>query len=101
MTELDGCFRKGLLRKEKPDRAKALRLLQVAEHKLDIAKAVFDIDIYDDAIINAYAAMFQAARALLFRDGIKERSHYCVFVYEKIRKTPPFGARDKRIFPFR
>ncbi len=81
MTEFDDCFNKGLLRKERPDREKAERLTKVAEHKLDIAKAVFDIEIYDDAIINAYAAMFQAARALLFKDGIKERSHYCVYVY--------------------
>jgi len=81
MTEFDNCFRKGLLKEEKPDREKALRLLKVAEHKLGIAKAVFDIEIFDDAIINAYAAMFQAVRAILFKDGIKERSHYCAYVY--------------------
>ena len=25
--------------------------------------------------------MFHSARALLFRDGFKERSHYCIYIY--------------------
>ena len=31
--------------------------------------------------------MFHAARALLFRDGVKERSHLCIVSY--IRETHP------------
>jgi uncharacterized protein (UPF0332 family) len=38
---------------------------------------------HSEAIIAAYTAMFQSARALLFRDGIFERSHYCVVEYLK------------------
>ncbi|MBU0497510.1 MAG: HEPN domain-containing protein [Candidatus Thermoplasmatota archaeon] len=35
----------------------------------------------------AYTAMFHAARALLFRDGVKERSHVCIVSY--LRETYP------------
>lgn len=38
---------------------------------------------YSEAIIAAYTAMFQSARALLFKDGIFEKSHYCVIEYLK------------------
>ncbi len=33
------------------------------------------------ATIALYNAFFHTARALLFRDGIKERSHFCVARY--------------------
>ena len=29
----------------------------------------------------AYMGYFHAARALLFRDGVREKSHYCIGVY--------------------
>lgn len=38
-------------------------------------------------IFCSYTAMFHAARALLFRDGIKERSHICTVSY--LRETYP------------
>jgi len=31
--------------------------------------------------ISSYTAMFHAARAILFRDGVKERSHECIPLY--------------------
>ena len=39
--------------------------------------------MYDLAVVSVYTAMFHAARAILFRDGIKERSHICVVTYIK------------------
>lgn len=38
-------------------------------------------------IFCSYTAMFHSARALLFKDGIKERSHLCIVSY--IRETYP------------
>ena len=32
-------------------------------------------------IFCSYTAMFHAARSILFRDGVKERSHLCVISY--------------------
>ena len=33
------------------------------------------------AVVAVYTAMFHSARAILFRDGIRERSHVCVVAY--------------------
>ncbi|MBU4491476.1 MAG: HEPN domain-containing protein [Euryarchaeota archaeon] len=38
---------------------------------------------YRVVAISSYSAMFHAARAILFKDGIKERSHECIPVYLK------------------
>jgi uncharacterized protein (UPF0332 family) len=43
----------------------------------------------------AYTAMFHAARAILFRDGIKERSHECIPMY--IRQRYPGMAGQTNI----
>ena len=33
------------------------------------------------AISSSYLAVFHAARAVLFRDGVREKSHYCIGLY--------------------
>ena len=33
------------------------------------------------AISSAYLAVFHSARAVLFRDGVREKSHYCIGLY--------------------
>ena len=81
--DINECFEKGLLKKDKQDKEKALKSIETAKYKLDIAKRTFDVQIFEEAIINSYAAMFHAARALLFKDGIKEKSHFGLFVYIK------------------
>lgn len=75
------CLREGLLAKEKPDSEKAKLSIEMAEHKLGLAEQEFEHKIFENAIITAYNAMFHAARALLFRDGFKERSHFAVYVF--------------------
>ena len=52
-----------------------------AEHFFDEAETLINSGIRDMAFIALYNASFHAARALLFRDGVKERSHYCVCKY--------------------
>ena len=81
--KIEECFEKGLLKKDIKDINKAKKSIEIAKHKTEISKKVFDIKIFEDSIVNAYAAMFHAARALLYKDGIKERSHYGLFVYVK------------------
>jgi len=78
---VDDCLRTGILVKIAPDRQKAGSSLGMALHKLSLAERELKHGIYENAVISAYTAMFHAARALLFKDGFKERSHYAVFVY--------------------
>jgi uncharacterized protein (UPF0332 family) len=38
-------------------------------------------EAYKSAISSFYLAIFHSARAVLFRDGVREKSHYCAGVY--------------------
>lgn len=80
---VDDCFAQGLLKKEAPDAEKSKKSVEIASYKLGRALKLFGLKALEETIFNAYAAMFHAARALLFRDGAREKSHYAVFVYLK------------------
>ncbi|MBI5159599.1 HEPN domain-containing protein [Candidatus Micrarchaeota archaeon] len=82
---VEECIASGLLKKAFPDLKKARASIETAEHKLEIAHAEQAASIFESAIVSAYTAMFHAARALLFKDGFKERSHYALslFISEK------------------
>lgn len=81
------CFKQGLLKKIRPNLNFAEQSLKQAEHFLDEAETLIGSEIKDMAFIALYNASFHAARALLFRDGVKERSHFCVckYIEEKYR----------------
>ena len=81
MIDEKRCFEKGLLKKIKsqPDLAKkdikqALFFLKESEELIELNKKQI-------AAISLYNAYFHTSRSLLFKDGIKERSHYCIAKY--------------------
>lgn len=80
-SKVEDCFEQGLLKKIRPNLNYAEQSVKQAEHFLDEAETLVQSEIKDMAFIALYNASFHAARALLFRDGIKERSHYCVCKY--------------------
>jgi uncharacterized protein (UPF0332 family) len=75
------CLEKTLLRRDRPDLEKSGRSVQVAEAKLGEAEKAFECGLFDAGVILAYTAMFHAARAILFRDGVVEKSHVCLVEY--------------------
>ena len=77
------CFRKGLLKKTLPDMENSLRSLELSRSNIEDATENMSIHRYRVVAILSYTAMFHAARAILFKDGIKERSHECIPVYLK------------------
>ncbi|MFH1505877.1 MAG: HEPN domain-containing protein [archaeon] len=83
VTNIEECFRFRLLRKIKPDQDKSKKSLQLAEQKLKRAQETINLNIYDFTILESYMAMFHSARALLYKDGIQEKSHYAIFIYLK------------------
>lgn len=85
MNELDGLFSSGDLKKVSPSREKAEKSVQNAERYLEKAKKVFDQRMDDVAVLLAYSAAFHAARAVLFSEGVSERSHYAVAAYLRER----------------
>ena len=78
---INECVSKGLLKQEKPDGQKALASLETAARKIQLAEAEINAEIYENALTTAYTAFFHTARALLYKDGFKERSHYALSVY--------------------
>ena|SRR3989344_2472399 len=49
---------------------------------------LFELDIYDESVVNSYASMFHTCRVLLFKEGFTEKSHYALFIFikDKIEK---------------
>ena len=80
---IEECLEKGLLKKDRPDPEKTAKSINIAEAKLEKAKSLLKLKIPDMAEVNAYSAMFHAYRALLFKDGLREKSHYAIYVYLK------------------
>jgi uncharacterized protein (UPF0332 family) len=77
------CIRFRLLRKINPDKDKSKKSLEIAESRLERAKGALKLNIFDFVILESYMSMFHAARALLYKDGIQEKSHYAISVYLK------------------
>ncbi len=77
----DECFEKGLLQKTEPSLDLAKKSIKQAEFFLSEAHDLFDMKKETMTVISLYNSYFNTARALLFKDGIKERSHYCVARY--------------------
>ncbi len=81
--KLAECFQKGLLKRISPDTDNADRSLKLSLENIGDAEENLGIHRYRVVAVLSYTAMFHAARAILFKDGIKERSHECIPVYLK------------------
>lgn len=81
MTELSDCFERKLLTNTSPSTGLARKSLKQAELFLIDAGDLIKIGKERMAIIALYNAFFHTARTLLFKDGIKERSHFCLARY--------------------
>ena len=90
----DDCFERRLLRRTKPDPLKVTKALEMAELKNERAQELFENDFFEESIVASYTSMFQAARALLFHDGVIEKSHACVVIYLRKHYSSTLG-QDK------
>lgn len=81
--KLEDCFQRGFLKRITPDMENARRSIELSASNIEDADENLHIHRYRVVIVSSYTAMFHAARALLFKDGIKERSHECVPKYLK------------------
>ena len=77
------CYKEGLLRKTKPSKQFSIKSLDTSISYISDAKDNLKMNNYNLVIFCSYTSMFHAARALLFKDGVKERSHLCVVSYLK------------------
>jgi uncharacterized protein (UPF0332 family) len=86
-VRLQDCYDKGLLRKRRPDPLKSERALELAKADLKRAARLLESEFYMESRLLSYTGMFQAARAILFKDGVFERSHACVVEYLRVNYT--------------
>ena len=85
--KLKDCYKEKLLRKTKPSIKYAQKSLETSDEYIKKAEDNLEINNYDITIFCSYTSMFHVSRALLFKDGIKERSHICIISY--IKETYP------------
>jgi len=83
IKNIEDCFKYRLLRRIKPDTGKSEKSLEIAEDRISGAQNAFKLKVFNFVILEAYMAMFHAARALLYRDGVQEKSHYAISIYLK------------------
>ena len=87
----DDCFKKRLLRRTKPDPLKVIKALEMSSVKKERALELFENNFFEESIVASYTSMFQAARAILFNDGVIEKSHACVVVYLREKYSSNLG----------
>ena len=78
---LEDLFKQGLLKKAARSKELAAKSLGQAAYFLGEAQDLIALKKERMAVIALYSAMFHCTRALLYRDGIKEKSHYAVARY--------------------
>lgn len=83
IKNVEDCFRFRLLREIAPDKEKTKKSLEISNQSLSDAKKAIELGIFEFAVLKSYMAMFHAARGLLYKDGIQEKSHFAIFIYLK------------------
>lgn len=89
------CLAEGLLRRIPPSQDKAMQSIRKAAKWIEEADSTFKANAFNSSVLDSYMAMFHAARAILFFDGFREKSHACVarYIDEKYVKT---GKLEKK-----
>lgn len=75
------CIEKGLLRKIPASKEKGEYSLRAARKWLEEAEKSLENGTYNSSSIASYLTIFHASRAILFIDGYREKSHYCITRY--------------------
>ena len=83
MDNLDRCFQKGLLVKLVVEPELAQKSLKRAKNVLKEIPKVLSLNLLEMAEQRLYQAVFHGVKALLYQDGVREKSHICVSLYFK------------------
>lgn len=75
------CLKKGLLRKIPSSRHKAEQSIETAQDWLADASKNLESESFNSCLLSTYLAMFHSARAILYFDGFREKSHACIGRY--------------------
>ena len=78
--ELNDCLKQGKIVRFSEARKLVAKELVVAREDLSVCRESLDQKNYKWATVQAYYAMFHAARTLLYHKGYREKSHYCLIL---------------------
>jgi len=76
--DINQLIEEGLIRAIPKSKQKADESIKTAESWLKEAKNNFESKAIKSCIISSYLVMFHSARAILFADGFREKSHFAV-----------------------
>ncbi len=99
-SKFEECLEKGELRKVPSSKQKSQRSVKTARKWLKEARTNFNNEAYKSCLLSSYIAMFHSARAILFFDGYREKSHYCVgrYLEEKYVKNDRLENKWVKLF---
>lgn len=98
MITYEKCLEAGLIKKIPPSITQARSQMEKAHTLLEEAKIAVKNNTPNSAVLAGYASMFDATRALLFKDGYRERSHACVARYLEAKYSPELGLSSIHLF---
>ena len=80
-SQYDECLKKGMLRPIPPDPQNSESSMAKAKEWIVEAEKALKGEALKASLYSSYMAMFHASRAVLYRDGLREKSHYCIARY--------------------
>jgi uncharacterized protein (UPF0332 family) len=83
LPEFDECLKRGKIVRFPAAKKLASKELDVAREDLKTSQKSLKQKGYKWATVQAYYAMFHAARTLLYHQGYREKSHYCLILAMK------------------
>lgn len=93
------CLEQRFLIKTKPAEDLIQKEFSEAEYDLEKAKKAFEDEDYKWSIVKSYYCMFHAARAVLFKIGLKEKRHFAIgVVLEDLNKQGKLESRHVNDF---
>ncbi|MEA3458217.1 MAG: HEPN domain-containing protein [Candidatus Thermoplasmatota archaeon] len=69
------------MKKVMPSSDKGLHSFEKADDWINESKKNLNASAFGSCISSSYMAMFHSSRAILFRDGVREKSHFCIARY--------------------
>jgi uncharacterized protein (UPF0332 family) len=80
MNEFERCLKERRILAIEASREMIEKELEGAKYDLSSAEESLHDEDYKWASVQAYYSMFHAAKALIFKKGYREKSHYCLLI---------------------
>ena len=80
MNEFERCVKERRLIKIKPSNEMIKKEVESSEYDLERARNSLGEEDFKWAAVQSYYSMFHAAKALVLKEGYREKSHFCLVI---------------------